>query len=238
MFLARKATYAQMRQANQTTTGQLLWGSSLAEGYLQPMLPTLLGYPVHKSEFVPAIAVGGLQPDPGRLEGYYIFDRVGLSIARNTRHLPGDRHHGPDRQEAARGQVHRAVPLQARPDERLDRTEALDGAGWATGPPWRGLNSGGNENMATIAKFDVLPTLGAAGRTCGGRGRTTYSGATVDLASYVNPGGRQLKALLTSGQYHVHRHAERQDSGVHDRRRQDSRTSPGPTFTATADTGS
>jgi HK97 family phage major capsid protein len=83
-FLAAKATYAQIRQSNQTTSGQLLWGSSLAEGYLQPMRQTLLGYPVYKSEFVPAIATTSYSLILGDWSGYYIFDRVGLSIARNS----------------------------------------------------------------------------------------------------------------------------------------------------------
>lgn len=83
-FLAAKATWAQIRQANQTTSGQLLWGSSLAEGYLQPIQPTLLGYPVRKSEFVPAIASASYSLILGDWSGYYIFDRVGLSIARNS----------------------------------------------------------------------------------------------------------------------------------------------------------
>lgn len=84
VFLARKATYGVMRQSNQTTSGQLLWGSSLADGYLQPMLPTLLGYPALKSEFVPAIASASYSLILGQWQGYYIFDRVGLSIARNS----------------------------------------------------------------------------------------------------------------------------------------------------------
>ena len=84
VFLGAKATYAQIRQANQTTSGQLLWGSSLAEGYLQPIQPSLLGYPVRKSEFVPAIASASYSLILGDFSGYYIFDRVGLSIARNS----------------------------------------------------------------------------------------------------------------------------------------------------------
>ena len=53
--------------------------------------------------------------------------------------------------------------------------------------------------MATIAKFDVLTTLGATRRTTAADGPETFSGAAVDLAPYVNPGGRQLKALLNIG---------------------------------------
>ena len=51
--------------------------------------------------------------------------------------------------------------------------------------------------MTTLSKFDVLTSLGAANRT--GGDPTTYSGAAVDLRSYVNPGGRQLKAVLNIG---------------------------------------
>ena len=53
--------------------------------------------------------------------------------------------------------------------------------------------------MATIAKFDVIPSLGASNRTSASAAATTYSGANVDLQAYVNPGGRQLKALLQIG---------------------------------------
>jgi hypothetical protein len=54
--------------------------------------------------------------------------------------------------------------------------------------------------MATLAKFNVLPTLQALVRTSAAAGATTYSGATVDLQAYVNPGGRQLKAFLNVGE--------------------------------------
>ena len=53
--------------------------------------------------------------------------------------------------------------------------------------------------MATLAKFDVLPTVGAQRFTSAADAIFTASGATVDLANYVNPGGRQLKALLSIG---------------------------------------
>jgi hypothetical protein len=53
--------------------------------------------------------------------------------------------------------------------------------------------------VATIAKFNVLTTFGATRRTTAADGPETFSGAAVDLAPYVNPGGRQLKALLNVG---------------------------------------
>ena len=53
--------------------------------------------------------------------------------------------------------------------------------------------------MATMSKFDVLTTLGPETRTAAAAAVTTYSGAAVDLSTYVNPGGRQLKAILSVG---------------------------------------
>jgi len=81
-FLARKATLSVLRQAAQTTSGQLLWAASMPGGYLQPQPPTMLGYPVYKSEFVPAIASGAYSLIFGQFSGYYIVDRVGLSVQR------------------------------------------------------------------------------------------------------------------------------------------------------------
>ena len=53
--------------------------------------------------------------------------------------------------------------------------------------------------MATLSKFDVLTSLGADNRETASASAWTYSGAAVDLAAYVNPGGRQLKAVLNVG---------------------------------------
>jgi HK97 family phage major capsid protein len=81
-FLARKATYSVLRTAAQTTSGQVLWGSSMVGGYLQPQPPSLLGYPALRSEFVPAIASAAYSLILGQFSGYTIVDRVGLSIQR------------------------------------------------------------------------------------------------------------------------------------------------------------
>lgn len=53
--------------------------------------------------------------------------------------------------------------------------------------------------MATIGNFNILPSLHALNRTSASAAATTYSGATVDLQAYINPGGRQLMALLDIG---------------------------------------
>ena len=47
--------------------------------------------------------------------------------------------------------------------------------------------------MSTQQNFDVLTLLGAVART------TTTTGSAVDLAGYVNPGGRAMKAYLDLG---------------------------------------
>lgn len=47
--------------------------------------------------------------------------------------------------------------------------------------------------MATQSQFDIKVLVPAAGRT------TSATGAAVDLQNYINPGGRQMKALLDVG---------------------------------------
>lgn len=92
--------------------------------------------------------------------------------------------------------------------------------------------------MATLAKFDVLTTLGPETRTSASAAATTYSGAAVNLASYTNPGRRQLKAILSVGSI--------TSTGTLNIKIQESTTSAeagfsdisGATFTATADSGS
>ena len=54
--------------------------------------------------------------------------------------------------------------------------------------------------MATVSKFDVLVTFGAAARSTAGAATGNFiSGSIVDLQNYVNPGGRQIKGLLNLG---------------------------------------
>ena len=92
--------------------------------------------------------------------------------------------------------------------------------------------------MATLSKFDVLTTLGPATRTSASAAATTYSGAAVDLSAYINPGGRQMKAVLSLGTI--------TSTGTLNVKIQESTTSAeagfsdisGAAFTATADSGS
>jgi hypothetical protein len=92
--------------------------------------------------------------------------------------------------------------------------------------------------VATLAKFNVIPTLHAANRTSASAAATTYSGANVDLQAYTNPGGRQLKALLDMGPI--------TSTGTFNVKMQSSTTSAeagfadiaGATFTATGDSAS
>ena len=92
--------------------------------------------------------------------------------------------------------------------------------------------------MATLSKFDVLTSLGPATRTSASAAATTYSGANVDLAAYINPGGRQMKAIMSLGTI--------TSTGTLNVKIQESTTSAeagfsdisGAAFTATADSGS
>ena len=79
-FLANKAFYNTLRQAQATTSGQPLWPVVDQFGYLGVYPPTLMGYPVVKCEFMPAIASAAYPCMLGDFNGYYIVDRVGLTI--------------------------------------------------------------------------------------------------------------------------------------------------------------
>jgi HK97 family phage major capsid protein len=52
------------------------WGANFVRG----LPPTLLGYPVVKDQFMPAIATSALPLLFGDMKGYYIADRIGLSV--------------------------------------------------------------------------------------------------------------------------------------------------------------
>lgn len=92
--------------------------------------------------------------------------------------------------------------------------------------------------MGTLSKFNVLTSLVPANRTSASAAATTYSGAGIDLQTYVNPGGRRMKALLSLGNI--------TSTGTLNVKIQESSTSAeagysdisGATFTATADSGS
>ncbi len=82
-FLARKGTYSYIRQIVTATTNEPLWPISAQNGYLGTVPPSLLGYPILKSEFMPISTGSGNYPLLlGDLTAYQIVDRVGLSIQR------------------------------------------------------------------------------------------------------------------------------------------------------------
>jgi HK97 family phage major capsid protein len=63
------------------TTGRPLWNITEAWPTLSNgMSPTLLGYPVLKSQFMPDIAASAYPVLFGDFKAYTIVDRVGLSI--------------------------------------------------------------------------------------------------------------------------------------------------------------
>ena len=81
-FYGAKATYTFIRGLmdaehrplwQQTDAG---WGANWVRGLPQ----TLLGYPVVKDQFMPAVASSALPLLFGDMKGYYIADRIGLSV--------------------------------------------------------------------------------------------------------------------------------------------------------------
>ena len=80
-WLARKATYSQIRSIVTATSNVPLWTPG-GEGYLGPVPTMLLGYPILKSEFMPACANNAYPLLLGDFKGYQIVDRIGLSIQR------------------------------------------------------------------------------------------------------------------------------------------------------------
>ncbi len=80
-WLARKATYSQIRSIVTATSNIPLWTPG-GEGYLGNVPPSLLGYPILKSEFMPAIATDAYPLLLGDLKAYQIVDRIGFSIQR------------------------------------------------------------------------------------------------------------------------------------------------------------
>ena len=79
-FLANKATYAAYRGLT-STTGVPLWNANDAwPNFANGMAAHLLGYPILKSQFMPDIAASAYPMLFGDFKGYFIADRVGLSI--------------------------------------------------------------------------------------------------------------------------------------------------------------
>lgn len=90
-FLAAKSTYTNLRQVVTATTNEPLWPIFAAEGGFGPRPGNLLGYPTIRSQFMPVSSGSGNFPlILGDFRGYYIVDRIGLSIQRLTERYAED----------------------------------------------------------------------------------------------------------------------------------------------------
>ena len=76
------STAKAIRQLKEATTNAYLWPISAQVGGLGAVREELLGFPVVKDEFVPAIAANSYPIIFGDLMGYMIVDRVGFSLQR------------------------------------------------------------------------------------------------------------------------------------------------------------
>lgn len=80
-WYGNKTTFAAIRAINAGTTTLPQWSLGDAyPNYSNGMSPSLLGYGIQKNQFIPAIATGNEYLALGDLKGYYIVDRVGLSV--------------------------------------------------------------------------------------------------------------------------------------------------------------
>jgi HK97 family phage major capsid protein len=81
-WYANKGTYSSIRGLTDSQK-RPLWQTTDAPGltnYVRGLPQTLLGYDVMKSQFVPDIAADALALAFGDMKGYYIADRVGMSV--------------------------------------------------------------------------------------------------------------------------------------------------------------
>lgn len=80
-WYARKRTYAAIRSLNAGTANQPVW--SLGDAYpnaANGMTPTLLGYPIVRESGMPAVGATSTPLAFGDMQGYWIADRVGITI--------------------------------------------------------------------------------------------------------------------------------------------------------------
>lgn len=78
----RKATEKVVRKLKNATTDEYSWPVEERVGAFGVADPTILGFPISRAEFVPAIAGSAFPIMFGQLSGYYVVDRVGLSLQR------------------------------------------------------------------------------------------------------------------------------------------------------------
>lgn len=80
-WLAAKATYAAIRSLNVGTANQPIWSAGDAyPNAANDYTPRLLGYPTLRSQFMPAVGASATPLVFGDLQGYWIADRVGITI--------------------------------------------------------------------------------------------------------------------------------------------------------------
>jgi HK97 family phage major capsid protein len=76
-----KKTYAAIRQINAGTSTLPQWALGDAyPNYSNNMSPSLLGYGIQKNQFMDAVGANAYPLALGDMKGYYIVDRVGLSV--------------------------------------------------------------------------------------------------------------------------------------------------------------
>ena len=80
-FIMTKATH-QIVRALKDGAGRYLWASNENNFGQTPFGMPLLGFPVDESEAMPAVAANTYPIIFGNLKGYYIVDRVGMSVER------------------------------------------------------------------------------------------------------------------------------------------------------------
>jgi HK97 family phage major capsid protein len=80
-WYATKATFAGIRSLNAGTASLPQWSLGDAwPNYANGMTASLLGYGIVKNQFMPTIAASAVPLVFGDMTGYYIVDRVGLSV--------------------------------------------------------------------------------------------------------------------------------------------------------------
>lgn len=77
-----KATELAVRSLKNATTDEYVWPVEERVGAFGRAEPTILGFPISRAEFVPAIAANAFPIMFGQLSGYFVIDRVGLSLQR------------------------------------------------------------------------------------------------------------------------------------------------------------
>jgi HK97 family phage major capsid protein len=81
-WYASKATYGAIRKLKASGSQEYLWPVTSQVGGFGAAQPELLGFPIVKSDFMPAVAANAYPILFGDMRGYLVVDRVGLSLQR------------------------------------------------------------------------------------------------------------------------------------------------------------